>query len=365
VFEGASVDLKVAREGASLTDRLLLSGRARVPGLVAGVPDFLEGQVDLEIRATKRSFAGDFKVFGAFFALVDAEVGVAGGLPFDPSAAGFDVTAKFRAGFSSAVAAIAEPLVTEIKRVLEIVGPIVDDLTGAGSDPATVLAPLPGRLNQIGVPVPAEVGKISTAVGTFLSAVDAAKAPFRAFNAVAGEFGLPTIPEPSLPLTPGQIVEAALTGYDLGQLTDNPFGFEGFEVPRIPELCNGGLGTFVNGTCYTSPPTDPVYEYACLLWPLDDVCDWVLVWPGSPGVEGIATPSFCPPFSAEAPDGRCYAGVLPVPAPTIPGACATVPGFLPAGAGCSFGSILLTVLDAPLRIALGAVLDIDITDTAT
>ena len=90
----------------------------------------------------------------------------------------------------------------------------------------------------------------------------------------------------------------------------------------------------------------------------------MLVWPGSPGVEGIATPSFCPPFSSEGAGGKCFAGVLPVPAPTIPGACDVVSGFLPPGASCSFDSILLTVLDAPLRTALGTVLGIVLTNTA-
>jgi predicted acyltransferase (DUF342 family) len=295
----AGIELRIDQAG----QRLELSGMATIPGVTSG-------DLTMSVTRTGRAFEGDFKIFGVFYAYVDATMTTLDPLaPFNFDEASFHVEAQMRSDFSSAISAAVEPLMAEIQRIFSVVNPLWTSVTTINSTNALgVIASVPGQLNAVGLAAPQFLTDMAGVVGTIQGLIDTAT---DLFEEIPG-FDLDSL---GLPVTPLDFANVALNGFQI------PVSFPGVSIPYIPETC---ITTWSGGSCYSIPPTPNVYATVCAPWPFDDECATILVFPALPGVPGVVVPPICLGVDV---GGTCYlAGLVPVTLPGIPGLCDVIPG---------------------------------------
>ncbi|NQV07007.1 hypothetical protein HQ535_10680, partial [bacterium] len=316
----------------------------------AEIPNVTTGELDMTITPTGRAFEGDFKIFGLFFAFIDAEMTtVSPTAPFNFDEASFHVEAVMRGDFTSAIQAEVEPLMAEIQRVFNVVNPLWTSVTNINAQNALgVIAAVPGQLQAVGLPAPQFLSDIARVVGSIQGLIDTA---VDLFEEIPG-FDLDSL---GLPTSPLEFANLALNGFSLP-------GFPGVDIPYIPETC---VTTWVGSSCYSIPPTPNVYATVCAPWPFDDECATILVFPALPGVPGVVVPPICLGVDV---GGTCYlAGLVPVTLPAIPGLCDAIPGAAVGlnrtwvGAGtpeCSVEALVQRAVDPLVSGVLGSTIGI-------
>ncbi|MHB1987566.1 MAG: hypothetical protein ACYCSF_06240 [Acidimicrobiales bacterium] len=258
-FNGAEVDLALT----SSTQHLVIAG-----GL--SVPNFLSGSADLLVSPTQLQFRGSADVFNSGLqAYLEGQAAVdVTSLKAINNVGSFNVTAVLQTTFlhQSAVA-IAAPL-EKLRPVLQILDTMLTDL-GNGNVLAAVTA-LPGDLANLGQSLPAPYGGAFTTIRNGLATMNSSLSAHGQGSAnLDMVLNGTTI---SVPGTPGKVT---------------------------PATC---IGTWVNGTCYTTPPQ------STLLGTI-------------PGIPGVVFPATC---WVTWVNGTCY--VTPPINLTIPGICKALQG---------------------------------------
>ena len=285
-FELGPIDF----DGAEVRLRLTAAEQAFFLKGGVSIGEFGSGKIQVDLKPTAISFAGDVKLFGGGF-----NAYVAGNGAFNFSSPNFQVRVVLRADFNQIVAGAIDGSARSLKKVILALDEVWDVVkTG---DPLVAFGKLTQKLGELGQ-APADVQKVLNKINEITQEI-AKWVPGTTF-----------------------VLDKVLNGINLGRFPGVPSAF----VPES-DTC---VFTWSGNRCWTTPPS-------CWSTLFGDVC-----WPGTPGV---VVPRTC--IGEGVVDGKCWL-VKPFDIPSIPGICsAIVPPAVAAG-GCTTEEFMEHVVEPAL-----------------
>lgn len=285
-FEAGPIDF----DGAEV--RLRLTAAEQAFFLKGGVTigEFGSGKIQLDLKPSAMSFAGDVKLFGGGF---NAYVAGSGALNF--SSPNFQVRVVLRADFNQIVTGAIDGSARALKKVILVLDEVWDVVKTA--DPILAFGKLSQKLGELGQ-VPSDVQAVLNQINKITQEI-AKWVPGTTF-----------------------VLDKVLNGINLGRFPGVPSAF----VPES-DTC---VWTWSGNRCWTTPPS-------CWSTLFGDVC-----WPGTPGV---VVPRTC--IGEGVQDGKCWL-VKPFDIPSIPGICASIVPPAVAAGGCTTEEFMEHVVEPAL-----------------
>ena len=212
-----------------------------------------QGSVAVSLRSDGIDFAGDINLYDVFWAHLE------GHASFNLASPSFQVSGFMKQDLGRQINEQLVGIYEDIGATITIINGVIDTLqdpTKTLDDAGQKILSAPSDLEAMGYDVPDWLTWLTTEIN---SAIDT----YEANNAGDG------------PLT--TIINGVLQGTTITITTGEPSYYTNREC----------IGTWVGGSCYTTPPVPPSSYQVCII-----ACFWVDV-PGIPGIPGLIVEPFC------------------------------------------------------------------------